>query len=421
MTALQHPILDEINHCNKCGFCLPACPTYVLTGSELASPRGRIAMVEATLRGEIGAGGALEEALSSCLGCRACETACPSQVPYHRILEAGRDLLRASRSGRRRLSLISRQLLWLVRHPNRLGRLTRLAERIKPWALPRRLRQYRPMLGYRPEILAPPPGPKPEDRGAVSFFSGCVMGAVFPDANRAAEALLALSGVGATTPLDQGCCGALQAHAGRRAEARQLARQNIAAFEPTAPRTIVTTAGGCGAMLAEYAELLARDDVWRERARQFAARVRDWSAVLGEMDPPIRFQGAGERVVLQNSCHLVNVSKAGTYSVSLLQRVEGDDFISIPGQDRCCGSAGLYNFENPGWALRILDAKMEQVAQAAPDRILVNNPGCHLQMQWGAHRHPGTTDVRVEHLARYLYRAALRAQSGEQALTPRGG
>lgn len=402
-------ILDEINQCNKCGFCLPACPTYRITGSELASPRGRIAMVEALAHDEIEVGAGLDEALSYCLGCRACETACPSGVRYIRILEFGRDALQTIRPESRRLSWIPRNVLRLVKQPKRMGRWFGLANRLKGWPWPKSIRRYTPMLGYRaqtiPEVVV-----ASEAAETVAFFEGCVMSGVFSDVNQAAKNLLKRAGLRIQSPSGQGCCGALHLHAGNVDEAKFLAKVNIRAYETLGQWPIANTAGGCGAMLMEYGRLFEGDPEWAERAQEFSRRVRDWSTVLVQSGTQLSFQGTGERVTLQNSCHLVNVEKAGQDSVQLLRSVSGDDFVAMAGQDSCCGSAGIYNLQHTDWALRILDQKMESVQSVQPDRIIVNNPGCHLQMQWGATRLNEGPGPQVEHLARYLYRALARSQ-----------
>ncbi|MCY0880553.1 MAG: heterodisulfide reductase-related iron-sulfur binding cluster, partial [Firmicutes bacterium] len=210
----------------------------------------------------------------------------------------------------------------------------------------------------------------------------------------------------------QGCCGALHLHTGDEEEAKRLARQNIAAFEARPEEEwIVNTAGGCGAMLMEYGRLLADDPIWAQRAERFSRRIRDWSTALKEKGKALVYQGSGERVTLQNSCHLVNVEKAGDDPVTLIRQVQGDEFVPIAGQNSCCGSAGVYNLTHTDMSLQVLDRKMQEVDQAAPDRILVNNPGCHLQMQWGVSRLSPAGGPEVEHVARYLYRAAVRAQS----------
>ncbi|MCY0884805.1 MAG: (Fe-S)-binding protein, partial [Firmicutes bacterium] len=301
-------VLTDIARCNRCGFCLPACPTYHLTGEERHSPRGRIALVEALVRGEVAAGPLLADALDRCLGCRACESACPSGVAYHRIRQAGQDRLRRAWPPARRLPFLPRQALRLVRRPRRLARALSLAARLRRLPWPPGWRRYAPMLGYRPQALPPLPDPGPGARPAA-FFTGCVQEAMFADANRAAEALLTAAGYRVQRPEGQGCCGALALHAGRVEEAQSLARANLDAFAGT-EGPVVNTAGGCGAMLAEYGELLAGDPAYAARARAFATRVRDWATLLREA-PPLPFRGEGRRVTLQNSCHLVHVEGAG--------------------------------------------------------------------------------------------------------------
>ncbi len=402
-------VLEDIEHCNKCGFCLPACPTYQLTGNELASPRGRIAMVEAAARGEIEVGEGLQESLQFCLACRACETACPSGVQYHKILEAGRASLRAHHQSPR-LTWASRRMLSLVRHPKWLPRAMRAGESIKALPLMSALKPLIPMMGYRPGQVAPFRGGEREPTVRVAFFEGCVMGAVFPDANQAAVNLLKRGGLTPQLVPRQGCCGALHLHSGDRSAARQMARENIEAFEMAGDEPIVNTAGGCGAMLMGYAELLEDDAVWAERARAFSARIRDWASVFRPVSAHVPMTGTGLRAILQNSCHLVNVEHAGDDAVFLASHVDGDTLVPYQGQDRCCGSAGIYNIENPEWAAAILDSKMLEVQTVQPDCILVNNPGCHLQMRWGVER-AGLVQTEVQHLATYLERCAQRAEA----------
>ncbi|MHB1952897.1 MAG: (Fe-S)-binding protein [Sulfobacillus sp.] len=407
-------ILEEINHCNKCGFCLPTCPTYQITGNELASPRGRIAMVEALAREEITVGNGLDEALSYCLDCRACETACPSGVQYHKILEAGRQRLWSERPASRTYPWVVRQALNTVTRPKRLARMTWVARRLKKMPLPRTLKQFTPMLAHTAPLPSPLPD-VPAPQHAVHFFEGCIMSAVFPEANQSARYLLQTCHVAVSSPQGQTCCGALHWHAGEIDTAKKLARQNIAAFE-VGSDFIVNTAGGCGATLQEYKNLLADEPLWAERAERFSQRVKDWSTVFLAYGGTVSLEGQGEHVTLQNSCHLVNVEKAGDDAVAVLERVNNQAFTPLRSQNMCCGSAGTYNLEHTDWSLKILDQKMDEVDSMGPDRILVNNPGCHLQMQWGTTRRPSTAAVVVEHLATYLYRAAKTAYNSSKPL-----
>lgn len=409
--AWEH-VLDEINHCNKCGFCLPNCPTYRLTGEELHSPRGRIAMVEAAARGELEHEVAMEEALSYCVGCRACETACPSGVHYERILEAGRNYLISRGSRAFAGNLVSRQTLTLARHPQRFKRMVALARKLRRLPLPPAFSKLRDMLPPSPSspvAATTTTSTKPPKR--VLFFEGCVMEAAFEEVNRAVKNLLAEAGFDVLSAREQTCCGAIHFHSGETQVAMDLAKQNIKAFESDPDVFIVNTAGGCGAMLHEYQELFRQDSEWKDRARRFSDRVRDFSTLLLHEAPVrLRFQGTGERIALQNSCHLVNVSKAGQDPIRLLQQVEGDQWVPYFGQDICCGSGGVYNLTHTDWALGILDQKMAALSGVSPRRIIVNNPGCHLQMQWGVRRHP-QIGAEVEHLGTYLWHCYQRAGS----------
>ncbi len=366
-------------------------------------------MVEAAVRGEIEVGTALDTSLTYCLACRACETACPSGVQYHRILDAGRNML-----AKRRLQPLSpaiRQILRLVRHPRWLRRMSKLGNHLKRFPVPSSLQVLLPLLGYKEHKVSSVSIPR-ESHGSLQFFEGCVMSAVFPDANQAAKNLLQRGGFTIDCPTHQQCCGALHLHAGQTDTAKELAKQNILAFEASASeRPIVNTAGGCGAMLMEYGELFREDPQWADRAWRFSARIRDWTTVFRSISQNVPLMGSGERVTLQNSCHLVNVEHAGQDSVFLAQQVFHDIFVALPSQDSCCGSAGVYNITHPEWAQGLLDKKMVDVSLIRPDRILVNNPGCHLQMRWGAEQRNHMSEGTVEHLATYLDRAATRAQA----------
>ena len=411
-------VLAETEHCNKCGFCLPACPTYRISGQELHSPRGRIAMVEAAAREELPDLSGMEEALEFCVGCRACEPACPSGVHYERILEAGRTYLIRRGSTAFRGALASRSALYLTKHPKALrqiGRLGRRLSRIVPdvgigsdflGMLPK-TRDTSAIRPVNTNLPATPMSPR------VAFFSGCVMDSMFADENLAARNLLEAAGYSVEVVLGQSCCGAIHLHSGEIESTKALAKANIVAFEREHWAWIANAAGGCGAMLQEYPELLADESDWVQRAEAFSSRVRDFSTLLLEPTAsPLAFRGNGSRIVLQNSCHLANVQRAGQDPIRLLRQVEGDTLVSFQDQEMCCGSGGLYNINHRTWAQAILDDKMGKVAVKTPDRILVNNPGCQLQMQSGVSRHQ---EVRasVEHVATYLWRCHLAARSSQ--------
>jgi glycolate oxidase iron-sulfur subunit len=402
--SLSDGAVFELEHCNKCGFCLPACPTYQETGSEVASPRGRLSLVEAAWRGEIETGQGLADALSLCLGCRACESACPSGVRYGRVLEEARAALYHRRPTYTIRHETVPMLLDLVRQRRRFRRLVRLGQWGRSLPMPRRFKAAAALLpGPRPQLAPKPPPPAPSaPRPRIWFFTTCVMDTAYREANDAAVALLRAAGAEVIVEPDQGCCGALHAHSGREEEARAMARANLARWRNLPDDTwIVLHAGGCGAMLAEYDYLLRDDPEWGPVAARWAGRVKDFATALAALPRRPVYAGKGERVALQNSCHLVNGLRQGGAPVEILQNVPGDTFVPLPGQDRCCGSAGVYNLNEPGMAQRILARHVDEVRTERVDLWIVNNPGCGLQCEAGVRQ--AQLPTRVWHLAEYLY------------------
>lgn len=407
--SLTASAVHELEHCNKCGFCLPACPTYQETGSEVHSPRGRLSLVEAAWRGEIEPGMGLAESLSLCLGCRACETACPSGVLYGRVLEEARaDLYSRSRRFTVKSSLVS-VMLTAVRRRKLLKGLVRLGR----WA--RRL----PLgadLARATAMLPPESQPLPERRAVsssspsgstgsgqvIGFFTTCVMDAVYERANQAAVALLEAAGARVTVIPGQDCCGALHLHTGDMAAARDLAKKNLQALEALpAGAWIVSHSGGCGAMLEHYGHLLEGDAEWAEASRQRSLHVKDFATALKALPYQPVLQGDGDRVAFQNSCHLVNGLRHGEEPKEWLGAVTGDTFVQLASQDRCCGSAGVYNLNEPEMATQILRRHVAELREAEADVWVVVNPGCGLQCQSGVG--DARLPVRVQQLAAYLY------------------
>jgi glycolate oxidase iron-sulfur subunit len=401
---LSPEAVAQLNHCNKCGFCLPACPTYAVTHEEMHSPRGRLALVEAAWRGELNPEGGLVAALSACLGCRACEVACPSGVEYGKVLEDARaDLYRRARRYTVRSPLVT-VLLTAVRHRGTLRALARAGRFGRRMPLPgtlKRAAQGLPPVHEPDRATQRAPSPAARPATHILYFATCVMDSVYPDTNRHAMALLAAAG-GHLEQRPEQCCGALHLHTGDRETARALARANLAAWRDLPEDTwIVAHAGGCAAMLREYGDLLHDDPEWRDAAQIRSAHVLDFAEALARLPLRPQLKGSGERVGLQNSCHLVNVLRAGEWPVAWLQHVDGDTFVALPSQDRCCGSAGVYNFNEPAMAQAILGGHLDEVETARLDRWIVNNPGCAMQCQAGVAERESHT--RVTQLADYLY------------------
>lgn len=396
-------IQGELDHCNKCGFCLPACPTYLETGSEVASPRGRLAYIEAVINQEMPVGLELADAFSLCLGCRACEVACPSGVGYGTVYEATRATLYETAPAYTIPARV-RPLLSLVKHRRRFRQALEWGTRLR-FLLPPALRRLSPERLPLPTPLSVAAG----NGAPAAYFLGCVSETVYADANQDAIWLLGRGGFAVSVPPGQECCGALHMHIGDQAGAKRLARHNVATFE-SVPGPIVNHAGGCGAFLKAYGQLLEDDEAWRERAEKFASRVEDLTESLERCPRPLRFAGKGHRVGLQNSCHLVNVQKIGALPRRWLQAVEGDTYVELAGTDQCCGSAGLYNLVQPGMADRIVDHKQAWMNPHPPDILVVNNPGCALQWEQAVRK--SGSPMRVQYLSRYL-REHLADGNGE--------
>ncbi len=402
---LPDEAVREFEHCNKCGFCLPACPTYRETGLEAHSPRGRLSLVEAAWRGELEPGAGLAEALSWCIGCRACETACPSGVQYGVVLtHARRDLRRQSR----RYVVQNRMtvpLLTLVTRRSWLRAALRAGRVMGALPLPAALKGTLALVPRESGQSLPGQAPVPRPGGEVPVYlmGTCVMDAAYPDANRDARFLLAAAGA-RVLPEDtrEGCCGALHLHTGDYEAAVGLARAAVRRFDAMLPpeALIVTDAGGCGAMIREYPRLLRDDPELSSRAEHWASQVHDLATALSSLPNGLQFRGQGATVALQNSCHLIHGMQEGSAPPTLLATVAGDRFVTLPGQDRCCGSGGVYNLNQPAMAARILEPHLREVREHGVDVWIMNNPGCALQCERGA-REAGLS-ARVMHLSSYL-------------------
>jgi glycolate oxidase iron-sulfur subunit len=393
---------EDLATCISCGLCLNDCPTYRVLGEEADSPRGRIQLI-ANMVARPGAVDATARAhLEACLVCRACETACPSGVPFGRIMEGAREDLRDREAQRDRgvLGRLGRVALDTVAHRRRLGVVTALANVARHIGLTAVATRLGGRLGWAAS-LAPAREGRPfrgrEQQDAdVAFFAGCVMSEAYGDTQRATVRLLEQDGHRVTVPREQTCCGALHAHAGEGERARELARLNIDAFAGSDAK-IAANAAGCGAHLKDYGELLERDPAWSERAKAFAARVRDVSEVL---EPAPRRAARPLRVVYQDACHLAHGQRIRAQPRALLKAVAGVTVVDIADPERCCGSAGVYNLTHPEVARALQQQKVANILAASPDVVVSANPGCMLQISAGL-RAAGSR-APVVHLARFL-------------------
>ena len=403
---------DDLQQCIRCGMCLQACPTYLLTGLETESPRGRIHVMDALAKGRALPTDRALLHLDRCLGCRACEAVCPSGVQYGKLLELARAELAPRRPSLMR-DLLLRQVVARPRVLGLLAALGSLYERLGIRGvlrrsglvrrLPRRLRRLESMYPplARPSYRPPTPPAAPVAR--VALLLGCVMRVAYGDVHTAAARVLTRLGVEVVEVGAQSCCGALHAHSGDRDEARTLARRNIEAFESANVDAIVVDAAGCGAHMKDYGHLLADDPRWGPRATALAAKVRDVSEYVATLPLPEHLGRLDLRATYQDACHLAHAQRIRVQPRELLRRIEGLTLADLPQSDVCCGSAGTYNVTQPDYADALQASKVDAVISTRADAVISANPGCMLQMAAGL-RERGST-VQVLHVVEVLDRA----------------
>ncbi|WP_416333779.1 (Fe-S)-binding protein [Bacillus smithii] len=417
---------DELLNCMRCGFCLPSCPTYLVSGyKESQSPRGRIALMKAVYDGMIQPDDEFVNSLNLCLGCRACEPVCPSDVHYGHLLEEARDIINQNKKHSLPVRTVRKvvfeklfpkksnliNVTSLVGYYQRSG-LQKVARKIGFMKLfPDNLREMEKILPDIPkkkemidrdEHFAPAGSKK----ATVAFFSGCLMDTMFMETNHATIQLLQKAGCEIVIPKTQSCCGALHGHGGEKEIAKELAKQNIEAFEKHDVDYIITNAGGCGAFLIEYDHLLKDEPEWLERAKAFVAKIKDITEILYELDFHKKYSlSLPEQIVTyQDSCHLRNVMKTSKAPRELLRSIKGITFKEMENADSCCGSAGIYNIVEPKTSMEILDQKMVKIKKTKATTIVTANPGCLMQMMLGIEREK-LKDVKAVHIVDLLLEA----------------
>ena len=408
LTSILSHEEEKILACVHCGLCLEACPTYVLTGDENDSPRGRIYLMRAVDEKRLTvASPTFETHIDRCLGCRACESACPAGVQYGQLLEAARaEIMKspAKPTGLYRLLKLVLRHVWL--QPKRLRASFTLARWLRDSGVAKLLLRSGMAQGISEKFefglallegskasLAKTADATPANRlqnadaakapVAVMLFKGCVTEGLFKRVNEATQRVLEVNGCATQSPGSQVCCGALHAHAGDLEGARKLARQNIDAFQ-NGDAPIVTNAGGCGAMLASYAHLLAGDEAYAEKAGRFSVRVRD----VGQQLEANGFRNGAsigyERTTYDASCHLLHGQHGADASMKMLWAIPNLNFVLLTGSEVCCGGAGVYNLLEPELSEQVLDEKLANIEQSDARVLATGNPGCHMQIAAGA-------------------------------------
>ncbi|MBA3619551.1 MAG: 4Fe-4S dicluster domain-containing protein [Acidothermales bacterium] len=383
-----------IGDCVHCGFCLSTCPTYVLWGEEMDSPRGRIYLMKEGLEGEPMSDSMVSH-WDACLGCMACVTSCPSGVQYDKLIESTRAQVERRHERTKNDKALRALIFSIFPHPRRLRLLRGPLRGLQRTRLDRLLRRTGLLDAMSPQLaamerLAPRLGrPEPlperisasgERRAVVGMLTGCVQGAFFPGVNSATARVLQAEGCDVVVPTAQGCCGALSVHNGREAEAQKYARALIDSFESTGVERVVVNAAGCGSTMKEYADLLADDPAYAERARAFQEKVRDVTEVLVELGPVAPRHPLEVSVAYQDACHLAHAQGVRSQPRELLGAIPGLELREIAEPELCCGSAGIYNILNPEPARELGDRKAGNIVATGARLLVTANPGCLMQV-----------------------------------------
>lgn len=424
---IDRPSLNIIRDCVHCGFCLMACPTYLETGNELESPRGRIYLMKSAIEGRISMGEALVNHLDSCLGCLACETACPSGVDYSQLIEASRSQI--ERRYKRHLGdRFHRSLLFSIfPYPKRLRLLLSFLFLYQTTGVKRLVRSsgilriFSEKLSHTEEImpeikfssffstlpnLTPAKGKR---RFRVALLTGCVQSALFPETNAATVRVLAENGCEVVIPRGQGCCGGLSIHSGRLSEAREFARSNIEIFEDLDVDAIIVNSAGCGSAMKEYGELLRDDRTYAERGEKFGKKVKDITEFLSDIGLQGELKELKFRVTYQDACHIAHAQRIRTHPRKIINQIPGIEFIELPESDICCGSAGIYNLVEPEMAEKLLRRKISKIRETGAEILVTGNPGCLLQIGMGIRRYG--LNIKTAHTVELLdwaYRGSVK-------------
>ena len=404
------PTWDLLSKCVHCGLCLNHCPTYKTLGLEMDSPRGRIYQIVAINDGKLEMGEAFVTHIDRCLGCVACEIACPSGVKYGRIVERARAQIEQKYPRpwlqHKLRDVFYRNIIPNYRTLKTVAGLMRFYQRSGLQSLARATGITRLMGMAGVEKLAPEIDSEfffgeigktfpavGERRGKVAFMAGCINNVAFSHLNRATVNVLTLNGIEVHIPAGQGCCGALHAHAGYREDSRKLARNNIQVFLKGDYDAIITNAAGCGSHMKEYDDLMEHDPAFAEQAKLFRAKVKDVTEYLASVGLRPAKKKIGKKVAYQDPCHLANAQRIKEQPRQLLKAI-GCELVELPHQDQCCGSAGVYNVIQNELSMRVLAAKMDDVQSVTSDILATANVGCMIQLRAGMAQRGLNTPVK---------------------------
>jgi glycolate oxidase iron-sulfur subunit len=415
------PDYEQLVNCMHCGMCLPACPTYQITGNEIDSPRGRIRLIKAVADGELDLTDRFKETLDFCLDCQACVTACPAGVEYGQLVEAAKLHIEAHNRETGQASKFKNFILnWLFSDLKRLslvGRLMSLYQKSgiesliqKSGMLKLISTKLHDMTYMAPKVsrftkyrLAQNQLPEKSQKIKVGMIAGCVQDIFFRDVNQDTIDVLIANGYQVFIPETNICCGSVHGHNGELDMARNLARQMIDAFNEAHVDVIVLNSAGCGAYMKEYVHLLAEDPDYRSKAKKFSNKVLDISEFLDQYKWRAPESEMQTMVTYHEPCHLVHTQKISAEPRKMIMRIPGIHFIELPESTWCCGSAGIYNVIRYEDSMQVLERKMNNIRNTGVASVITGNPGCMIQLMYGAKKFK--VEIEVLHPVSLLNRA----------------
>lgn len=417
---IDRPQKNIVDDCVHCGFCLSACPTYIETGNELDSPRGRIYLMGAVLDNKIPLGDSVVEHLDKCLGCLACETACPSGVEYRFLIEASRSQIERNYKRSAGDKLFRGLLFSILPYPEKLGRMLPFIYLYNKSGIRKlfnsfgvlkkissslnRMEQMIPDVNTMsvkkfPEVISP----ENEKKYSVALLTGCVQNVFFSETNISTINVLKKLGCEVVIPGEQPCCGALSVHSGRLSEGRDFARKIIDKFSSLDVDSFIINSAGCGSAIKEYAYLLSEDPYYSQKAKRLAEKTKDIMEFIDEIGIDRNLNDLKMKITYQDACHISHGQNIRSAPRNILSKIPGLELIEMKNSDTCCGSAGIYNILQPDLAEDILAKKIESIENTSAECIVAGNPGCLLQIQKGLRER--NRNLRIAHPIEILDKA----------------
>lgn len=413
------PSSDVLSQCMHCGMCLAVCPTYDITKVERSSPRGRIRMIKSVAEGTLEMTPQFIDEINFCLDCQACETACPAGVQYGKMVESARDLAGETVLQYRLENLIKKFALNVILSGKFIfhctSKILAVVQKLKidKWLAHSGI--VRKVLPNAPELLKllPEFGMKNSDtvlqevnpafgqkKYTVAFLTGCLMDTAFCDTNLATVQLLQKLGCEVIVPKAQVCCGSLHAHNGEMKKAHTLAKKNLDAFSKYQYDFLVSNSAGCGAFMKEYAHIFHEDPAYKKLADLFSGKVLDVTEFLTLPGVTLPLKPAAETITYHDACHLCHTQKIVNQPRAILSKIPKANYVPLEQSTWCCGSAGIYNILRNEDSMKFLAKKMENIKKTGAEVVITGNPGCFLQLKYGAEKE--NLNCRIEHTAEYL-------------------